>query len=483
MTDNAQDFLFPGPRLPAMHELPEGFRGHKLALALGLVGAGVTVLFISAHWSVALLGAMALLAFSAMESEAFLLFVMFMMPFGWMLPARIPVRNMHVLIHSLVVIGFFAGRVLRGQTRLGHLFHPVVSRASLLFLCAAIAPTLVFAEEMTHESARADLDLLAYVGFYFMVLAWVDSRQRIRKVLWAVLLSTVVTSVFAFYQEIIGGFGSLWLYLYPQNDYYAVWEGRAASLLSSANSLAGYLNLVLPFALACYVLGRGKWKKLGAYTFGLGSLALLSTQSVGGLLAFASILVLAIFCFSPSLKKRLIFLAGVFALFCVFYLLRSVLNPSHTQELVESDAVTRLLLWDAAWNFFVHSPVIGVGWGNFTALYDADLPSMAGILAAHQLYLQLLAETGLLGFVAFFYFVGRSWRQARDQLRSSRDFLDAALAFGVLGAILSVLVQGSIDFLFQVNPQFGTLFWVLLALLVANGRLQAKMKSDVNLQP
>jgi len=41
------------------------------------------------------------------------------------------------------------------------------------------------------------------------------------------------------------------------------------------------------------------------------------------------------------------------------------------------------------------------------------------------------------------------------------------VAFGVLGAVLSVLVHGFVDFLFQVSPQFGTQFWLLLAMLVA----------------
>jgi hypothetical protein len=57
------------------------------------------------------------------------------------------------------------------------------------------------------------------------------------------------------------------------------------------------------------------------------------------------------------------------------------------------------------------------------------------------------------------------------------------LAFGVLGAILSVLLHGFVDFLFQVSPQFGTLFWALLALLVVSARTWSETVLDRSLRP
>ncbi len=475
MANNSQDLLLPEPRPPVSGWPPEGLKRHGAALALGLLAATAAAKFITGEWSVAMVGALAVLVFSTIESERFLLFVIFLMPIGWMLSDKMPVRNMYVVIHGVIIAAFFAGRLLRGEAHLRQLFRPIISRASLLFLCAAVVPSILAKGGLTRYSGRADFSLLAYVGFYFMLLAWVDSRERIRKVLWALLLSTIVTAVFALCQVIAGGVTFLSSYLFPPGDEALVWDGRAASFLGSPNNLAGYLNLVLPFAFACYVLGRGKWKKMGGCTFWLGSLALFSTQSIGGLMGFLANLVLVIFCFVKSRKKRLALLAGLCALICIIYPVMHIISPVHTQDYLESDATTRLLLWVSAWDLFTHSPVIGVGWGNFTSVYGLDDPSFEpGKVGAHNIYLQLLSETGLVGFAAFFYFVAQSWRQARNQLRGSLDFLDAALAFGVLGALLSVLVHGFVDFLFEANAQFGTLFWALLALLVVSGQLQDK---------
>jgi len=477
MAENTQNFPFPSPRLPASGEKLEGFRGPKATLALGVVGAGAAALFICVHWSIVLVAMLAVLALSAMESEPFLLLVIFLLPIGWGLQADVPVRDVPIALRLLVVVGFFAGRLLRGSARTSHLFLPAVSRASLLFLCAAVASTILGKGELTRDSVRAVYTLVTFVGIYFVVLARVDSRQRLRKVLWVVLFSTAITAAFAIYQEIIGGYTALWLYLTPQDEYSVPYDGRSPSFLGQPNILASYLNLVLPFALGCCVFGQGKWKKLGGWTVGLGFVALLCSQSVGGLMAFVAILVLATFSFARSRKKRLLLLAGICASVCLLYLLRSILNPTHTVGMIGFDAISRMMLWGTAWDYFVHSPVMGVGWGNFVSLYGSDLSSFSawippGISEVHNVYLQLLAETGLVGFGTFFYLVVQSWRQARSQLRSSLDFLDLALAFGVLGALLSVLVHGLVDVPFRTQP--GTLFWVLLALLVASSRLQQK---------
>ena len=476
MANNTPGYPFPPPRLLVSGELLEGFGGLKAALALGLVGAGLTALFIFAPLSFTLVGAVAVLVLSAVESEPFLLFIIFLLPLSWIASAGGQRHDVPSLVRILATLGFFLSRLWRGRLGVRQLLGSSPARASLFFLAAIVLSMIFVKGGWTRYSSSGLRALESYVGFFFVVSAWADSPGRVRKILSLLLYSTIITAVFALLQEIMGGYTSLWLYLNPTGEYFDEWAGRATSFLTHSNNLAGYLNLVLPFALACYLLGQGKWKKLGGWTFWLAFVALLSTQSLGGLMAFVSILVLAIFCFARSRKKRLALLAGLCALVCLFYLLRPILNPAHPEQTVGSDAVGRVLLWATAWDYFLHSPVMGVGWGNFVDLYGSDLTSLVppGLYAVHNIYLQLLAETGLVGFVAFFYLVVQSWRQAWSQWRSSLDSLDRALAFGVLGALLSVLVHGFVDFLFQTSPQFGTLFWVLLALLVASGRLQRK---------
>jgi O-antigen ligase len=198
------------------------------------------------------------------------------------------------------------------------------------------------------------------------------------------------------------------------------------------------------------------------------------TQSLGGLVSFGGVVVLAILCFAGNRKKKLALLGAVCALAVVFYFAKGILNPAHEGAGFAYDQSIRLVLWGIAWNFFTGSPLLGVGWGNFSALYGSYVTDIswipAGQFEVHNIYLQLLAETGLAGFSAFFLLIFRAVLQAFSQLRCSVHTLEKALAFGVLGAILTVLLHGFVDFFFQVSPQFGTLFWVLLALLVVSDK-------------
>jgi hypothetical protein len=393
------------------------------------------------------------------------------MPIGWAIGTPGEGHDVVGLVRDFVVVGFFLGRLWRRQIDVRRLLGSKPARAALFFF-GALVLSMVFAPGGWRQNSLSGLHSTAsQIGFFFFVIDWVDSRERLHRMISTLFYSTILTAAFALFQEVVGGYTSLWYRFYPPTEFFEGWDGRATSFQAHANFLAGYLNLVLPFALACCLVDSGKLRKLGGWTLGLGIAALLCTQSLGGLTGFIGMLVLAILFFAGSLRNKVALLVSLFTLIFFAYGLRSVLNPSHSERAMLLDFIDRFALWQTAWNYFRASPVTGVGWGNFLNLYVADLPisSRAGVLTAHELYLQLLAETGLVGFAAAFYFILQCWRQALRQFRSSNDFLYRVTAFGALGAIISVLGHGFMDFFFTVSSQFGTLFWLVLALIVASG--------------
>ncbi len=105
-------------------------------------------------------------------------------------------------------------------------------------------------------------------------------------------------------------------------------------------------------------------------------------------------------------------------------------------------AATRLPLWIAAWRMFLDAPWHGHGVGSFRLLYRGYLEPLPDWVPVdsrlipwpHNLYLELLAELGLpgiLAFVGFSYFPLRVWLVGRRQGQRRRILTHAFLcAFG-----------------------------------------------------
>jgi putative inorganic carbon (hco3(-)) transporter len=465
---------------PVSISISDALFGERVPWILGLLGAVLVVVFVLAHWSFAFLCGIAIVALAAFDSEPFLLGVVFLIPVSWIATISLPIGgaadrvDVPTAVRLLVVGGFFAGRLVRDPHSVVASLKEPLTKLSFLLAAVTFASLIFGGYGSTFGSLKAMVRLLSYIGFYLFLLLWVNSRNRLRKVALTVLVSAIFVTAFGIFQEIVGDYTSLWFFLNPPTDFLEPMGHRAPSFFANCNFFAGYLNLVLPFSLASWVLGEGRWKRLGAWTTGLGAVGLLCTQSLGGLVSFGGALVLAIFCFAGSWKKRLVLLATLCLLATGFYLAKGTLNPSHQGETLAYDQAIRVVLWGVAWNFFASSPLLGVGWGNFTELYGPSVTGIswipAGQFEVHNIYLQLLAETGLVGFGVFFLLIFCAVKEAFRQLRCSVRTLEKALAFGLLGAILTVLLHGFVDFFFLVSPQYGTQFWVLLALLVVGRR-------------
>jgi len=86
---------------------------------------------------------------------------------------------------------------------------------------------------------------------------------------------------------------------------------------------------------------------------------------------------------------------------------------------------------------------------------------------AHNLYLELLAETGLIGFVVFGTLIVLALRTALKQLQTTENHFNKMIALAIFAALCGVLVHGTVDYLFHTTPQVTALFFLVLGLLSA----------------
>ena len=438
-------------------------------MALLIAAVAVVCVALAVSDSMFLLGALGLglLLVAVLRFEWFVYGQVFFLPWYPLLGMNIHPRDISLVMHFLLLAGVWIVRgrkglsarqwILGSRTRKGVLIFAAV--ASLSLLSSALGPN--------KDSIRSLEQLLSYVAVFFALAGWIETQEQIEKIIKVLLWSTIGVALFGFCQVVAQGYTDFYFRLYAFQEDLEEWSGRIVSFLFHFNSLAGYLNLVLPFSFACMVMAKDRaLKNLALICHSTALAALYFTGSRGGLIAYAAMLLLALFFIKPRrMAVSKILLASTLAFAIVFALSRE--PTTRVKEADEFTVVSRLALWGAAGSMFIEHPVLGVGYGNYRGLYSDYLPALTpNQLDAHNLYLQLLAETGIIGFAIFCLL---AWSFARLALKLVRndDPLFRLLGIAVGGALAATLIHGMVDYLFNVSPQFGALFWLVMALGLA----------------
>jgi O-antigen ligase len=119
----------------------------------------------------------------------------------------------------------------------------------------------------------------------------------------------------------------------------------------------------------------------------------------------------------------------------------------------------RFKIWEISFKMFYESPFIGQGIGLFMKkMKSYGFES----LYAHNCYIQILAETGLLGLGSFLFFLSCIFRHALKAFKRSADMV----FLGLLSGLFAFLVHSFFDTQLY-SLRLATLFWVLLGLISA----------------
>lgn len=239
----------------------------------------------------------------------------------------------------------------------------------------------------------------------------------------------------------------------------------------------------IPVFLAIVASYKGKWSVLALIVIALIWLIVLATASramfistIIGIVAFVAI---AFFKNNSTLGKRLFIVAVVLAGIALVFMLpqrKTVvdrLSGSEENSVVSSNS--RLLFWGIAAEAFKSNPVVGVGADNYFTVYRQARESFAqrdpnssineineDLLPerAHNEYLQILSELGVVGFAIFCWIIFGIFYLF---FRAKSPSLVAIGAFAGLVAFLASSSVTSYSFRFPTN---GLTFFFLVALAV-----------------
>ena len=111
---------------------------------------------------------------------------------------------------------------------------------------------------------------------------------------------------------------------------------------------------------------------------------------------------------------------------------------------------------------FEQKPILGWGLGTFPTVYPKyrTFYTNTFVNEAHDDYLQLLSETGLLGFVIMLWFVLTAYIGAARKLGNWTHDPNGALGLMAMLGITGIVIHSLVDFNLQV-PANAAFFYVL----------------------
>ncbi|MEA2391936.1 MAG: hypothetical protein QOK31_2045 [Solirubrobacteraceae bacterium] len=232
------------------------------------------------------------------------------------------------------------------------------------------------------------------------------------------------------------------------------------------NSLGGFLVLLAPFALGAGLAAR-RGRLIPLAVLLLVSVGIYETFSRGAMLGLAAV--------------PFVFLRGRRLLLVVPLVLVGVLvvTPGLVTERFATanqsggDLATRQDFWNAGIHIWSGNPIAGAGLGAFPDAYaHARLPGKQflpdSVLEppphAHNLFIQMLAEQGILGLLALLAVLGVAVRMALELRRHVERWV-RVLGSAMLAALVAFLIHNMFDV--TLVQETGIDFWALLGLLSA----------------
>ncbi|HEY0082383.1 MAG TPA: O-antigen ligase family protein, partial [Pyrinomonadaceae bacterium] len=132
----------------------------------------------------------------------------------------------------------------------------------------------------------------------------------------------------------------------------------------------------------------------------------------------------------------------------------------------------RVQFWQGTWGVIKQYPWLGAGLGAFSVAYTRHdvLNGATRLEQAHNDYLQILSDAGVVGGALGLVFIFLLFRYGFSRL-NSRDKFRRGVAAGALAGCFGVLVHSFFDFSLHMTSN-ALLFLVLAALATLNGRVE-----------
>jgi O-antigen ligase len=323
----------------------------------------------------------------------------------------------------------------------------------LVIAMLALVSTMVLSTTVALNLSSSLKEISKWLEFVIVILLG-GQYLRTRRQIWTIVVLICLAGISqAFY-----GYIQAFFNLGPQS-FIRDASLRVYGTFDQPNPYAGYINIPLSITLALTLLGRN-WpiRMLAGLAAVMLGIAEYLSQSRGGEMAIAAALVFIVLAGMPRIRAFMrafiILLLGLLEGLLAGWIPLNIFSPiMHFLGLVQISfleptsqdysTAERLAHWFAGLHMFLDHPLLGVGIGNYADAYPQYFITIFTdpLGHAHNYYINIAAETGSIGLIAFALFllavfvagwhslqeISKKWRRAHAQLPQSKPVIQAPL--------------------------------------------------------
>lgn len=365
---------------------------------------------------------------------------------------------------GLILIGFIQLLPLRSLANAGELLSiPAVSSLSL----------------DAYSTRFFLIQLIVYFVFFAAVLTFINTQKRLQKIVLTIIIFGAVMAFIGILQRLAS----------PDAIYGVRPTPQAVPFASFVNQhhFAAFMNMTigLTFGLLFGKAMKKDKKPLLIIAAFLMLIAIVLTSSRGGILSFFAILgffLLPKLFFRKSADKdeeivdkkgfqeKFALIAGILTI--AFFLIGTILFLGGDQSLLrgiglssnQADVTSgRSHFWYIAVQIFLDYPILGAGFNAFGAAFSRydDWSGMFRVEQAHNDYLQILADAGIVGFACVAAFIYLLFKKSLPSVKEYSDSFRQSAATGALAGCFGILIHSFFDF--PLRTPSNALFFLTLA--------------------
>lgn len=349
---------------------------------------------------------------------------------------------------AMVEIGSISAIVLwlifKAVKKEGFLVPRTILFPYLIFLALSLVSLIPADLSDWKNGSRGLLKWLQYLGFFFLCAEWFTNESRAYRALLVFFSSMLLVTINGFYQLATGTDFLRHVSLDPGR------VTRMKSSLGAPNTLAAFYLFSIPMAAACFGALK-RWRialVLIILLFGSGFILTFSRAAFLALLAAGFIALVM-----NQKWKWLLGLIGVLAaaLILVQPFYQNFIGSLSLKDISVSE---RLRYWSYTWDMIQAHPFLGNGLNLYLKKLHQFVP--AGEIYrgyAHNSYLQIWAEIGLIGLLSFLLPLTRLAGFFSSK-QGSKTLLTTCLSVGCMAFALQAFFD---NHFFSMQPAF--LFW------------------------